>query len=144
MVESSKSERLKDGTIVFALNPVGSHLRRFKPPARARFMIKDGGVKLFLCGEVTKDHGLRDTRGLGDLLGGRSPETSFREEAYSNAQNLKPALLAGHSGATRRPIDCHLLTQDCSVFPSLAQSKYLLTTPKRRCQAPSLTTLSNH
>src|SRR5215212_4956664 len=115
MVESSKSERLKDSTIVFALNPVGSHLRRFKPPARARFMIKDGGVKLFLCGEVAKDHGLGHTRGLGDLLGGRSPETSFREEAYSNAQNLKPALLAGHSGATRRPIDCHLFTQDCSV-----------------------------
>src|SRR5919106_624722 len=110
VVESSESERLKDGPVVFALDAVGSHLGWLKPAARARFVVEDGGIKLFFGGEMAKDHRLGDTRRLSNLLGRCSPEASFRKKAYSDPQNLKPALFAGHSGAGHA-LNCHLLTQ---------------------------------
>lgn len=118
VVESSESERLEDGAIISALDAIGSHLRWLKPATRARFVVEDGGIKLFFGGEMAKDHRLGDTCRLGDFLGRCSPETSFRKEAYSHPKNLKPALLAGHSGAAGHALNCNLLAQDCFFNPS--------------------------
>src|SRR5215213_10313544 len=82
MIERTESERLKDGAVVFPLDGLGSHFRRLKPAARARFVIEDRGVELFFGGEVSKDHGLGDARRLGDLLGRGPAKTSFGKEAY--------------------------------------------------------------
>src|SRR6185369_7093988 len=57
-VESRESERLEDGAVVFAIDRFRSQLSRVKAIVRASFVIDDGGVKLFLGGEVPEDHGL--------------------------------------------------------------------------------------
>ena len=86
VVECAEGERLKDGAIVFALDAVGSHLRRLKLSARARFVIENRGVKLFLGGKVPEDHRLRNAGRLGDFFGGGAAKTSFGKEAYGHRE----------------------------------------------------------
>src|SRR6185369_460991 len=111
MIESRERECLKHGAVVFPLDGVRSQILRVNTIVRTRFVIDDGGVKLFLGGEVPEDHGLRDTGRVCDLLRGCPAETSVREEAYGHRQDLRPALFPGHSGATRRTLNRQLLTQ---------------------------------
>src|SRR5215203_6823820 len=111
MLESAERKRLENGAIVFALDAVGGHLRGFKLPAGASFVIEDGGIELYLGGEVPEDHCLRDACRLGNFPGRSAAETSLREEFYGYRKNLQTPLLTRHTRANRRAVNCYLLAQ---------------------------------
>ncbi len=101
-IESRECERFKNGAVVFAIDRIGSQLFGIKAIVRARLVIDDGRVEFFLGSEVSKHHGLRDTRCVCDLFCGCPAETPVREQAYGHREDLRPALFTGHAGTARR------------------------------------------
>src|SRR5689334_8376196 len=63
----------------------------------AALKVDDGRVKLFLGGEVAEDDGLRDARGLRNLLGGSAAKAALGEEAHRDLCNLPATLVGAHA-----------------------------------------------
>ena len=74
-------------------------------------MIENGAVERFLRGEMAKHHRLGNTSGQGDFLRRRPPKSALREQSHGDAQNLQPALFAGHATSIRTGTDFFLRLQ---------------------------------
>ena len=64
--------------------------------------VDDDRVQAFLAAEVLVDDGLGDAGLGGDLLDGGAVQAALGEQAPTDVEQLRPALLAGHSPAVAR------------------------------------------
>ena len=90
-------------------------------------MVENGGVKLFLGGEVAKDHSLRDARCLRNFLGGGAAKTSLGKETHGHRRIWSGALLPAIRAPGARHVNCNLiyLVKSYSLFAPNKVSTYL-------------------
>ena len=99
MLERIQREPLEDREVILSLDGFRDYQARIQTVVQTRLMIEDGAVKFFLGREVTKDHRFRHSGCPRNLFGGGAAKAALRKQTHGDAQNLQPALFAGHAPA---------------------------------------------
>src|SRR5262245_57212833 len=90
-------ERSKESDVILA---AGRLFQMLLNAVRAlpRFMIEYRGIERFFAGKMPKDDWFADAGAIGDLLGGCTAESFFREQLGGDGHNLPASVLGRHPG----------------------------------------------